>query len=327
MPSPLLTIAIPTFNRAKHLRLLLTALAQELRGLQGKVLVIVGDNASQDDTPLVTAEFLTACPTAVVVRHPHNLGAEENFCDLQTRTHSRYFWIFGDDDMPQPGVVAQVVGLLERERIDLLYLNSEWMRDISLANPVAAYDHISAQAIARADFAGRVHVWFTFISSMVVNLERLRELNPDLKPERYLGSNLVQLGWVLPLLMKGEQFRYVENRCVLATAANTGGYRPCEVFGTNFPAVVRAICGPDSPECKQILRGLAWDYLPKLLWSTRFQQAGAFTKENPLLSLAPLRSSLAYWMVFVPLAKLPRLLATPFLVFSMVIARGRQVWQ
>ena len=48
---PLLTIGIPTYNRAKFLRRLLEQLRTELAGLDGQVEVLVSDNASTDDTP------------------------------------------------------------------------------------------------------------------------------------------------------------------------------------------------------------------------------------------------------------------------------------
>lgn len=324
MPSPLLTIVIPSFNRAKHLDLLLTALEREMRGLEERVLVIVSDNASPDDTPAVTARFLAACPTAIIVRHSHNIGGDENFCTCVAQVHSRYFWMLGDDDMPRAGVLRRVLALLEQEPVDLLYLHSEWMRDISKVEYTAELNDLGLCTVSRTDFARQVHVWFTFISSMVINRERLYELNPGLDVNRYLGTNMVQLGWILPLLMAGDQFRIAAQPCVLATSGNTGGYRPCTVFGTNFPAVVRQICQQDSPESQQILTGLAWDYLPKLLWATRFRIPEAFLEENALLCLAPLKNSLAYWLVFVPVAKLPRLLAAPFLLLSMAVARGRR---
>ncbi len=74
----LLTIAVPTYNRAGCLSFLLTALQRELVGLEDRVGLIVGDNASTDATPEVTSALQAALPTATVLRHAINVGAEEN---------------------------------------------------------------------------------------------------------------------------------------------------------------------------------------------------------------------------------------------------------
>ena len=54
LAQPLLTIAIPTFNRAAQLRVLLEALEPQIAG-RPEVEVFVSDNASTDETPQVTA--------------------------------------------------------------------------------------------------------------------------------------------------------------------------------------------------------------------------------------------------------------------------------
>ncbi len=50
MSRPLLAICIPTWNRAPQLRKLLTRLHDEL-GDEGDIVVLVADNASDDETP------------------------------------------------------------------------------------------------------------------------------------------------------------------------------------------------------------------------------------------------------------------------------------
>ena len=52
----------------------MTTLTAELQGLGDKIRVILGDNASTDHTPTVTVAFLTACPTAHMMRRSEKLG-------------------------------------------------------------------------------------------------------------------------------------------------------------------------------------------------------------------------------------------------------------
>ena len=315
MTNPLLTLVIPTYNRAECLSLLLKTLASELRGLEDKVEVIIGDNASTDYTPLLTAAFLKAYPRAQILCHSGNLGPDENFCRCIDQVQTRFFWIIGDDDLPKTGVLQSIVQLLEREDTDILYINSEWMPNINSADDGEPVSTLTAKVLSREDFARQVNVWVTFISGMVINLERLNELTPGISLRRFTGTSLVQLGWVLPLLMAGKRFKMVLERCVLATSGNTGGYQLLTVFGTNFPAILDTACGPNSPERHSLVKALAWSYIPGLLWISRFGSSGNFLDENLLKALRPLRSTFAYRVIIWPLACLPKPLALPIWFF------------
>jgi len=321
----LLTIVIPTYNRADCLSLLLTTLTEELCGLEEKVRVIVGDNASTDHTPAVTNAFLAANPTAEILRHSENLGADENFCRCIDNAHSQFFWIIGDDDLPKSGVLAAVVALLEQEDTDILYLNSEWMPAIRSAKDGEQVARLTARKLGGEDFAREVNVWVTFISGMVVNRERLFALNPGLDIRRFNGTCLVQLGWVLPLLMSGSSFKICGQRCVLATSGNTGGYGLFTVFGKHFPTILDAVCGSSSLIGRSISSQLRWVYIPRLIKGTRFGNIGAFQSEDILGSLAAFKGSLAYRLAMRPLIQFPRPLALLVYAVLMLPLLGKRV--
>ncbi len=321
MPPKLLTIIVPTYNRAQCLALLLRTLLLELAGLQDRVDVIVGDNASTDETPALAAWFASQFGTTRILRHARNVGPDENFCRCLAAATSRFVWLIGDDDLPKTGVIARVVDLLESRDPDLLYLGSEWLPGLSGPAAGRALRDRPPLEVSSADFAGYVNVWVTFISGMVVNWSRLIESQPGLDVRRFSGTSLVQLGWVLPLLMSGRRFLVVTDRWMLATSGNTGGYKLLTVFATNFPAILDTVCGPSSPQRRKIVCALAWNYVPGLLWLTRFGDAGRFSDEDVLDSLTPLRTTAAYRLVIMPIMHLPRPLALPFWTLSRVAGR------
>lgn len=318
---PLLTIVIPTYNRADCLSLLLTTLADELAGLEDKVRVIIGDNASTDNTPSVTAAFQNLYPSVQVLRHSRNLGPDENFCRCIDKVESRFFWIIGDDDLPKTSVLRQVVGLLEQGDPDILYLNSQWTKHIFNANDGTDVSRLTVKSLSQEAFAKQVNVWVTFISGMVVNLDRLYQLNPRLGIRRFIGTSLVQLGWILPLLKTGSRFQMVKQRCLLATGGNSGGYKLLTVFAKNFPDIMVSVLGKNSVIGDAIEHKLFWSYLPGLLWILRFGNASDFIEENVLESLIHLKKRLAYWVILLPITKLNKLFAMPFYVLSKILAR------
>ena len=72
--NPMVTIAIPTFNRATWLRdCVRVALTQSYRRFE----VLVSDNASSDETAMVLDQF--SDERLRVVRQPRNIGATANW--------------------------------------------------------------------------------------------------------------------------------------------------------------------------------------------------------------------------------------------------------
>lgn len=301
--SRFLTIVVPTYNRAACLGMLLDALTVELRGFEDRVDVVIGDNASGDDTPVVTTAFAGRWATTRVLRHAENLGPDENFCRCVEAVQTPYFWIIGDDDLPRAGAIPALLALLEAEQPDLVYLNSLWTQTISSHYEAGRLQTLQATRMSRRDFARRVHVWTTFISGAIVK----RSLAPDASLRQFTGSMLVQLGWILGALRQGQRFIHVASPCVLATSGNSGGYSVLNVFGNNFQRVTREALSSDGEHrvmAEEIIRRASIAFLPDLVWSFRQSKAGNFDrKESIAANLEPqLGSSLAYRWLIRPLS-------------------------
>lgn len=320
--SKLLTIAIPTFNRAETLSLLLNALLLELPGLEDHIDVIIGDNASTDRTPKVTAAFKAAWPTATVLRHDQNLGADENFCQCIDQITTRYFWIIGDDDLPKTRVIRSTVDLLERENPDLVYLQSEWSNEVTSAAQGIQVEQLRYKYMSQLDFARRVNVGFTFISGVVVNRDTFLRRSGMAAIRRFTDTSLVQLGWVLDVLRHGNRFIHVEDPCILAKATNSGGYAVVAVFGRNFIQIVLDCLGNESPVARAIVRRNIIGYLPQLIWNVRFASFGDFHREDNWHSLkGTLSRHLFFWLVLTPISQGFKPIAWIFLKASRLISR------
>jgi len=124
----LLTIAIPTYNRAKCLRATLLSLVTQIeqQGLRD-VEIIVSDNCSTDDTPDVCAS-IAAAHTSVTVRYfrnDSNLGFDGNVNALFNRAAGQYVWTFSDDDTPKDKALAYVIDLLRKREVRFSFVNYE----------------------------------------------------------------------------------------------------------------------------------------------------------------------------------------------------------
>lgn len=305
MPS-LLTIAVPTYNRADHLEALLARLGTEIAGLQGAVEIIVSDNASTDRTADVVAAFRAACPAAKTLRNGVNLGPDGNISQCFRQAESDYLWIVGDDDLPQPGAIRGIVELLRRERPAMVYLDSQWVASTAAAGMQPLDASLRCRTLERDAFARQVHVWLTFISGVVVELAGLTAERRNALALRHMGTSLVQLGWVLDALDRGDRFVHVADSCLLATAGNTGGYAVLQTFGANFKRIVLDSLASRPRLARAILLRHLVCYLPGLVWGVRRGRLGRFSDEQGWDVLrAALGRHAAFWLLVAPVARAP----------------------
>lgn len=330
MPPPLLTIIIPTYKRSANLAILLRTLREETAAVAGELVVHVSDNCSPDDTPAVVAKAAEGWPTLRGYRHSSNVGPERNFLHAVGTVQTRWFWIIGDDDLPKRGVVAQVVAQLRASEPALLYMQSEWINPVLNADQGEPVGDLRVRSLDSQSFARAVHVWVTFISGMVIDKQRLQVALGAHTIDRFDGTYLVQLGWVLPLLSSTGPFLLVRDRCMLATTDNSGGYGLLTVFGVNFTRIANDSFGVDHPLSNALINGNITQYLPGRIWGARrkAQDTDAYLKENPWAALnSQLSSRWLYWVLLVPLGRFPHWLAQPFFQTWRVLNRLRREWQ
>jgi len=125
MAEGLLSICIPTRNRAGYLQELLAALELQVRehGISPRALSIhVSDNASTDETAALVQGKARHLPHLSYQRHPENVGAERNVLACARLAQSPFCWIVGDDEVLNPGALAHVLAALQEPKLALLIL-------------------------------------------------------------------------------------------------------------------------------------------------------------------------------------------------------------
>lgn len=110
--APVLSICVPTFNRAQYLDSLLHDLAARISELGCSYELLIGDNASDDHTPEVVRRY-DGLLSIRYFRRPENVGAYRNLSKLIGAATGRYVVYLADDDLLIPGVVGRYVAYLE----------------------------------------------------------------------------------------------------------------------------------------------------------------------------------------------------------------------
>lgn len=123
---PLVTIALPTYNRAQYLDRFFTHHIQafEARGIDFEILV--SDNQSTDDTPAIVARWAAADPRIRPVRQIENIGAYGNFLYTWRQSRGEFAIWVGDDDLLVPDVVIGYLGRLAADP-GLVMVQAPWM--------------------------------------------------------------------------------------------------------------------------------------------------------------------------------------------------------
>jgi glycosyltransferase involved in cell wall biosynthesis len=114
----LVTVAVPTFNRAAYLR---ESLESVRRQSYPHLEILVGDNASTDGTPDLLREIGAAEPRLRAIRHERNLGMVGNFNALLHAARGEYFVLVSDDDILSPRAVELLVAACRRPGVQLAY--------------------------------------------------------------------------------------------------------------------------------------------------------------------------------------------------------------
>jgi glycosyltransferase involved in cell wall biosynthesis len=107
---PLVSVGIPTFNRAEKLaRAVGSVLAQDYPHLE----VVICDNASEDATESLCRSVAATDDRVVYHRQAVNQGAHDNFLDALRRSRGDFFMWLGDDDwLPDPRYIGACMSFL-----------------------------------------------------------------------------------------------------------------------------------------------------------------------------------------------------------------------
>ncbi|MDF3031244.1 MAG: hypothetical protein K0R03_1802 [Moraxellaceae bacterium] len=109
---PLVTVCLPTFNRAAKLREAVAALRESsYRNIE----IVISDNGSQDATEQTCRELAAAEPRIRYFRHEENRGAPWNFHFARTNARGKYFMWLGDDDRLDARYIERCVQVLEAD--------------------------------------------------------------------------------------------------------------------------------------------------------------------------------------------------------------------
>ena len=324
---PLLSLTIPTYNRSVYLAELLECLLPQLAG-EPRIELIISDNASSDDTPQMLQSFAARGLVMQYLRNPENLGPDANFLICLDKARGKYVWVMGDDDLLTPNAIRQLLSLLTYEEYDLVHLSSVGFsgdfRPTGKQDPLGRF----AELVTDGNyFLQKVNALIGLISANIVNKDRLLA-TPHPAISSLNETNLLQVGWLFPVISCKCRILYVWERLLFYRNFNSGGWGICEVFGLRLNTIACRYFAAEPSLAENLTNGILTTWMPDQIMQMRLGREKAMESEDFASKLGPaFRSNWRYWILVYPLANAPLALAKPIHRASRLITNSvRAAW-
>ena len=315
---PLLTIAIPTYNRSTFLAETLQQLQLEMvRCSPCNIEIIVSDNASNDDTTLIVNAFNESGFLIKYVLNSENIGSDRNIAQCFNLATGQYVLILGDDDLFVDGALDILVKELEIKR-----------NGVACMRPYG-FDHNfrveypgdvgSNRTYKKAgDFLITIGPLVTLISSCVINKGLLIGVDAN----DYCGENLVQVHLVFQAAIKAEQNVFISRYMIGCKRNNSGGYNFSKVFVENLGNIFDQYVGESftRKNVSAIESRLIKSYFPFYLLKQRLNNQGDWQSTFEQFNKR-YHGRFVFYIWLFPIFKLPRLLGVLWAGLATVIGR------
>jgi len=152
---PLVSILIPTYNRAVYLRECLhSALAQSYDAIE----ILILDDASTDNTPGVVKDFVDD-PRVRYIRHEQNVGIVKNWRAGIEACSGDYFCFLHDDDTFEPTFIEKLVQPMIMDSSLIFTFCDHWLMDTEGKRLPIETDSASRAFKRNLLFQGRMEDW------------------------------------------------------------------------------------------------------------------------------------------------------------------------
>ena len=222
---PSLSLCIPTYNRAGHLRQTLDSIVAQPAFQSDDVEIVISDNCSGDDTQAVGEAYQTRFPGRVLYRRTaRNIGFD-NFREVLSLARGDFRKLNNDTLVHKPGSLEALLRAVRQARPDhrlLLFANG----DAACRKPAFTCDSID-------EFVIKLSYYNTWIGAFGIWADDLPDALPVFVRER--PSEIPQTHVLFRLLASGRT-ALVNNEPLFdsRTPAKKGGYNIAQVFGNNY---------------------------------------------------------------------------------------------
>ncbi|MFQ1917378.1 glycosyltransferase family 2 protein [Aeromonas veronii] len=221
MSNILLSINIPTFNRASYLHGLLLSIFEskpfsDIDCLEVNVL----DNASEDNTSFVAAEF-AKYNNFNYIQNPINVGPMKNIQMAHRVGSGKYVWVIGDDDYLIENKLQEIVSFLNQSP-DVLLLS--YVRKTPTGESVGIVTSWSSSCfltkndpLFRLDYADKL---IGFLSANIIRRDWVNSINDEEYEHLDEVGELAHASMIYKAIGSGGTLAYIAEPTIVQTVDN-----------------------------------------------------------------------------------------------------------
>ncbi len=224
---PLLSICIPTYNRAYYLEDALINITSN-HAFNSNVEIIISDNASTDNTQEIGEKYSQLYKNISYYRNSENIR-DKNFILALKRSTGKYARLFNDTLRLQKGALEEMLNIIQKSSED---------------TPLFFYENISffknkhIQTIDGVEsFLSNTSFWSTWIA----NFGNWRTVIDNIQnPNECASLLLTQVDWNFKIMTQYKKgIIYYNNYFTSVTPSQKGGYNIFDIFITNYLSIIR----------------------------------------------------------------------------------------
>jgi glycosyltransferase involved in cell wall biosynthesis len=309
----MLSVCIPTYRRKDTLRELLASLACEDLS---EVEICISDNASNDGTRELVAEWAPKLGRVIFHEWPENVGYDRNLLKVVEIATQDYCWLFGSDDLIAPGGIARILADLHAIKPTGMLVG---YLGFKTSVPIVP-DHLQTSGCAAKELRGkrlfRAGPDFGFLTRQIFRRDRVEIALADGKWESCIGGGYIHLYLVTKIAFgSGDPTWYRDDRTMFFYRSASFGDQVA-YFGSVHRRLMNEIheinrvfslaCSRDV--AKEVLTRGAWRDLSRNLAKWKLSQPTAETAREMRAAMRqiPLKSALDYYclvaITFIPSA-------------------------
>ncbi|MDO9375581.1 MAG: glycosyltransferase family 2 protein [Ferruginibacter sp.] len=224
---PILTIAIPTWNRAGTLTNALKHLLPQVSYFRAKIEIVISDNGSTDNTWEVITEAIAQHQSVKIIanRQAQNTGFFENLKKCRELGSGRYLWVLSDDDFVTDGLLNVIMENLGSNNL----IATLFLKNAAKKIGFNVYRSNRDRLLIEENY----HIGL--ISSVIFLNEKQ---NDHEIYSRYHGNAFLGFLLLLSAFTNNHEVVIVEGNCLTAANASSKGINFFDIFINHMEGVI-----------------------------------------------------------------------------------------
>jgi len=232
---PILSICIPTYNQPLDFQRTLKSILPQISRENTEVEILVGDNSINSETEEIIHQY-SDFPYLRYYRHGKNLGIDKNILFLIEKSHGKYIWLFGDDEM-RTGTIEYVLSIIKKyPELSLIWVN---LQGFDQEQPHCSFggDRFFENG---SQVLEEIGIGLNFLPTLILKREKLLNIDKE-NMKKFIGSDLINLYLPLFILSQEGKFYCINHPYVIAhgTPLDKISYDYFQMVGVSLYLVIK----------------------------------------------------------------------------------------